>query len=176
MLRTPTGLTPISSSAVTPAATNTASIDSRPSLLQYTSRRCRMSANSSSTSAVPKPNSTAAPDRESTEYSGAASSATPPTAMSTTPKTMWCTWTAPAMTFPGHHRTRARMSRADRRMNPNPSTKVMKKQNSGNRPVRRICAANQPDIDESLPGAPPLPESGHCGRHHQVLPTREPAC
>ena len=85
---TPTGVKPSSSSAVNPAATNTASTDSRPALVQYTSRRCRISANSSSTRAVPSPNSAAAPARQPTGYCGAASPPTPATTMNTTPKTM----------------------------------------------------------------------------------------
>ena len=48
-----------------------------------------MSANSSSTSAVPSPNSAAGAARQPREYTGAASPATPPMPMNTTPKTMW---------------------------------------------------------------------------------------
>ena len=71
-----------------PAATKTASIDSRPALVQYTSRRCSMTANSSSTSAVPSPKTAAAAARQPTGSIGTASSATPPTTIKTTPKTM----------------------------------------------------------------------------------------
>src|SRR5215469_5483537 len=69
----------------------------------------------------------------------------PPTPMRTTPKTMWCTWTEPARKLRGHHRTFARMSRTDRRMQTKLTTNAMKKQNSGRRPVWTICAWNQPD-------------------------------
>ncbi|CND53970.1 Uncharacterised protein [Mycobacterium tuberculosis] len=51
---------PSSSRPVTAIATNTASTDARPFSVQYTSLRCRISANSSRTSAEPIPNTTAA--------------------------------------------------------------------------------------------------------------------
>ncbi len=70
------------------AAMKTASIDTRPALVQYTSRRCRMSANSSRTSAVPIPNSAAAPARQPVDPAGAAIPATPAMTMKITPNTM----------------------------------------------------------------------------------------
>ena len=104
------------------------------------------------------------------------------TAMKTTPKTMWWTWISPAVRFPGHHRTLARMSRTDSRMKPKPTTNATKKQNNGSRPVCTICAENQPDmsaptwraavtrqVDNRFPaggpvereqGGPPLAEAG----------------
>jgi len=66
----------------------TASIDTRPALVQYTSRRCSISANSSRTRAVPTPNSAASPARQPTGCAGAAIPATPAMTMKTTPKTM----------------------------------------------------------------------------------------
>jgi hypothetical protein len=73
---------------VIPAATKTASIDIRPALGQYTSRRCSRSANSSRTSAVPAPNSAADPARQPSDCAGAAIPATPAMTMKTTPNTM----------------------------------------------------------------------------------------
>src|SRR5262249_3552683 len=108
---------------------------------------CKISANSSRTIAVPRPNAAAAPARHVSENGGAASPAMPPAAMSTTPKTMWCTCTVPATRSPGHHRTPARISRTETRMAANPATKATKKQNSGSRPVCTTCAWNQPDTN-----------------------------
>ena len=84
---------------------NTASMETRPALVQYTSRRCRMSANSSSTRAVPTPKAAAVLARQPSECSGAASPATPATTITMTPNTMWCRCMSPRVTLPGHQRT-----------------------------------------------------------------------
>ncbi len=55
MSKNDSGLKPRISSPATATAANTASTDVRPSSAQYTSCRCRISANSSSTSAAPIP-------------------------------------------------------------------------------------------------------------------------
>jgi hypothetical protein len=67
---------------------NTASIETRPARLQYTSRRCKISANSSSTRAVPTPNRAAAPERQPGACAPNAMPATPPATMKITPNTM----------------------------------------------------------------------------------------
>src|SRR5690606_23542856 len=72
------GCRPSSSTPVTAITANTALTEVRPSWLQYTSDRCRISANSSSTRAVPTPKTAAAAARHPTNSSGSASPATPP--------------------------------------------------------------------------------------------------
>ena len=146
------GTIPSSSSTVTPTATNTASTDSLPSLVQYTSRRCRMSANSSRTRAAPSPKSAAAPARQFSEPPGVTIGVTPPMSMNTTPNTMWCTCRSPGVTLPGHQRTWARISRTESRIKPNPATNAQKKQNSGNRPFCTMFVLNQLECCPHQPG------------------------
>ena len=64
---TPNGLNPMRARPRQAAVRLTASTDSWPSPLQYTSCRCKISANSSRTSDVPTPTATAANDRQPSE-------------------------------------------------------------------------------------------------------------
>jgi hypothetical protein len=132
------GVRPSRPSPHTATAMNTTWTDSRPSSLQYTSSRCRTSANSSSTSAVPIPNTDAVIAAHADLGSCTASPLMPPTHMNTSPNTTWWMCVPPAATLPGHHFTCARIIRTLNLMNKNARMKKTRKQNKRSLPASTI--------------------------------------
>ncbi len=128
---TPKGDAPSNSSPHAAAPTTTASTESRPSSDQYTSFRCRISANSSSTSAVPMPNTAAPISAHGGLLPVGEASPSPPTIIRTTPKTTWWMCSPPGVTFFGHQETCARISRTLIRMKRNAPRKPSSRQSSG---------------------------------------------
>ena len=104
MSKNDSGLKPRISRPATAIAANTASTEVRPSSDQYTSCRCRISANSSSTSAAPMPKKIAATVNSGTPPSTArVTIVTPDTMTRITPMTTWWMWAVPCPMLRGCH-------------------------------------------------------------------------
>src|SRR5215471_16732844 len=96
--------------------------------------------------------------------------ATPPTSMSTTPKTTWWMCRSPTWTFLNHHRTLARISRTLMRTATNVTMNATKKQNSGNRPVATIrCAKYSPTSAPDVSHPHHDPDPARRDHRYQVL-------
>ena len=107
----PNGRVPITTRPANAAVQTTASNETRPSSLQYTSCRWTQSANSSSVKPAPTPNPIAITCHQG-DCSGAAKARKPQTSIRQMPHTRWCRCTPPSVcTPPGHHDT-LRVSRA----------------------------------------------------------------
>ena len=107
----PAGLNPKMNSMPAHTAMITASTESLPSALQYTSCRRRIKANSSRVRATPAPNTRAHSCNQSC-VGVVAISTMPMATMRTTPITMWCTCTPPSDSMSWNHQlTLARMRR-----------------------------------------------------------------
>ncbi len=83
----PNGSAPSSRISISVAPRMTASTDTRPFSAQYTSSRCKISANSSSTSAAPTPNEAPIISHHGEFQPAGAKASTPLTSMKTMPKT-----------------------------------------------------------------------------------------
>ncbi len=138
---TPNGEKPASISATSAAVSTTTSTLLRPCSLQYTSSRCSTSANSSSTSPAPAPNSTAVtavpkPCRPP------ATAPKPPTTISTMPGTTWWMCSPPGRMlrkgpFP------ARISRVITRVTRNVRTNEASASSSGSLPGSTMLRLHQ---------------------------------
>ena len=95
-------------------------------------------------SADPTPKTPASTDFASVDGSFTVISETALTSMKTTPNTTWWMCIPPGSTFPGHHRTCARIMRTLNRMTPNPTMNAHRKTNSGSRPRLHNPRTNQP--------------------------------
>ena len=143
MSKNDSGLNPRISRPATATAANTASTDVRPSSAQYTSCRCRISANSSSTSAAPMPKKIAATVNSGTPPSTAKVTIdTPETMTKITPITTWWMCSAPpADMLRGCHHLRGaslsawlRMYRTIVRVTKNVRMNATRQHISGSRP------------------------------------------
>ena len=143
MSKNDSGLKPRISRPATATAANTASTDVRPSSAQYTSCRCRISANSSSTSAAPIPKKVAATVNSGTPPSTAnVTIETPEIMTKITPITTW--WMCkppPADMLRGCHHLRGaslsawlRMYRTIVRVTKNVRMNATRQNTSGSRP------------------------------------------
>src|ERR1700754_2851451 len=137
------GLNPRINRPATATAANTASTDVRPSSAQYTSCKCRISANSSSTRAAPIPKKVAATVNSGTPPSTAkVTMETPETMTKITPITTW--WMCrppPAEMLRGCHHLRGaslpawlRMYRTIVRVTKNVRMNATRQNTSGSRP------------------------------------------
>ena len=184
MSKKDSGLKPMINSPATATATNTASTEARPSSDQYTSDRCRISANSSRTSAAPIPKRTDAAVNSGTPPSTAnVTIATPETMTRITPITTW--WMCrppPAEMLRGCHHLRGlslpawrRMYRTIVRVTKNVRMNATRQHTSGNReygiPVGRPKSRSRvgrtqktyADLHETCPGYPPTRRTSPIG-------------
>src|SRR4051794_11869190 len=127
---TPNGSAPSISSPMTAAASTIASTEARPCSDQYTSSRCKIRANSSSTSAAPTPNSAPRISHHGDCQPAGANASRPATNMSIAPNTTWWTCTSPVEMLPGHHDTWARIIRTLSRINRNVRMNATSRKNS----------------------------------------------
>ncbi|PPS68764.1 hypothetical protein BZZ08_07372 [Streptomyces sp. MH60] len=141
---TPNGVNPARTSPTRAAVSTTTSTLLRPASVQYTSSRCRISANSSSTSPAPIPKTTAA-NADPNPYRPPATAPNPPMTVSTIPGTTWWMCTPPALTFPKGPLP-ARISRVITRVTTNVSTNEVSARSSGSLPGSTMLRCHQSPI------------------------------